>query len=78
MGFCIGGEQSSKEWSVLEKNPAVKLLDFFQILSDGAEQAIPSGFETTRLVRDSNTASQLSTVKPEWIAMWMKQWKLYL
>jgi thioester reductase-like protein len=61
---------------VTERNPGLKLLDFFRSLSS---QEISSNhspqFEVTKLVHDSRHASRLDPVSPKWMGMWMDQWK---
>jgi thioester reductase-like protein len=69
-------EDSSKErnGAIIETNPAVKLLDFFRILS---QKEIPSlsPYAVDSLIGHSRTAANLEAVKPEWIQLWMSGWK---
>jgi hypothetical protein len=70
-------EESSKErrGAIIETNPAVKLLDFFRLMSQ--KEARPealSQYEVKSLVSDSRTAAKLEAMKPEWIQFWMSEW----
>jgi hypothetical protein len=61
---------------MVEKNPALKLLDFLRAL--GRKEAlynVRSMYEVQALVRDSQQASELTEVRAEWIALWMRQWQ---
>ena len=62
---------------VTDQNPAAKLLDFFRLLSSQKEMSrVPRQlFEVTKLVRDSKQAAQLGAVSPDWVKLWMEQWK---
>jgi thioester reductase-like protein len=58
-----------------ERNPAVKLLDFFRHSSQkGAPSEVESRFEVGNLIRDSRQAAELKTVSSEWMKLWMDQW----
>nr|ASK38699.1 putative nonribosomal peptide synthetase-like protein [Paecilomyces divaricatus] len=64
---------------VIAENPAVKLLDFFKLLGKNGEGNVgeaKSQYKVARLLRDSPQARQLGFVSPEWMRMWLKQWKL--
>jgi aryl carrier-like protein len=58
-----------------ERNPAVKLLDFFRHSSQKeAPSESESRFEVGNLVRDSRQAAELKAVSSEWMKLWMDQW----
>lgn len=72
-------EQSSHErnGAIVETNPALKLLDFMRALSlKQAPAEVKSMDEVSGLVRDSKQAFELTEVSPEWMRLWMRQWKL--
>ncbi|KUJ09297.1 uncharacterized protein LY89DRAFT_690344 [Mollisia scopiformis] len=70
-------EQSSREkkGAVVETNPAVKVLDFFQLMSEKDTERV-SRYEFGRLVQDSPTASEMTAVSAAWLKLWVRQWKL--
>lgn len=55
----------------IEKNPAVKLLDFYRGLQDG--QAGPV-FQTNETSKASKGLRELPAVNTEWMERWMQQW----
>ncbi|KAI0102316.1 hypothetical protein GGR51DRAFT_527817 [Nemania sp. FL0031] len=61
---------------VLDQNPGVKLIDFYKqtFLGDRNRQAVV--LEQHNLLQGSKTARELSPVKPENLAKWMKGWGL--
>lgn len=64
-------ESGSKKEDVA-RNPAVKILDFFDSLcSEGYE---PTHFDTRETVRVSRTLANLGPVHEGWIKIWMRQW----
>jgi len=72
-------EESSRSnnGDVVQMNPGLKLLDFYQGLGDGQTPAEKtSRYEVGKLVENSETASKLSAVTPESMKLWMEQWKL--
>ncbi|KAF7552325.1 hypothetical protein G7Z17_g4411 [Cylindrodendrum hubeiense] len=67
----------SEQGADLESNPGVKLLDFFASLdakeNDGAMMPpLATEVSTTR----SKTMASLNPVGTEWMALWLKQWRL--
>ncbi|GAW26225.1 putative ochratoxin A non-ribosomal peptide synthetase [Rosellinia necatrix] len=60
---------------VLDQNPGVKLIEFYKeaFLELGERQA---AVEKSNLLRGSRTARELSPIKPENLAKWMKGWGL--
>jgi hypothetical protein len=61
----------SKLASLLEINPAVKLLSFYGAL--GAGEKLPS-LQTTKTAKESEKLRGLEAIKPEWIQSWAKGW----
>ena len=55
-------------------NPAVKLLDFFQRVSYSEEKKFPI-MDITNARAYSETLAGLGPVRPEWMLLWLKQWK---
>lgn len=53
-------------------NPALKLIDFFQDLSNGAAPVL----ETKRTASSSPSLAGLSSVQPAWMENWLRQWQL--
>lgn len=58
----------------LEKNPGIKLLDFFESLgnSNGTNYSAPLP-STERSAARSKTLASLQPVGPEWMSLWIKQ-----
>jgi thioester reductase-like protein len=76
---ALENSASENHGYIVADNPAVKLLDFFKTLGKGASRYTETSklrYEVGRLVRDSPRAADLGPVSPEWIRLWMKQWKL--
>ena len=65
------GESAAKHED-LDRNPAIKLLDFFEQLASAEEDMVR--FETMNTVRVSATLKNLEAVKVEWMERWMRQW----
>lgn len=53
------------------KNPGIKLLEWFEQMRAGGEEA---ELETVETARRSKTCSGLTAVGPEWMEIWLKQW----
>lgn len=65
--------QSAAKHEDLDRNPAIKLLDFFeQLASMGEGDAVR--FETRNTLRVSAALRDLEAVKAEWMEGWMRQW----
>lgn len=65
-----------KDGVMVDKNPALKLQDFLRTLGrKDALYNVRSMYELKALVRDSQQASELTEVRAEWIALWMRQWR---
>lgn len=63
----------------LNKNPAAKLLPFFDELRDKAlrfPKTPAATLDTAQTVQCSDTLASLDVVTPDWMALWMKQWDL--
>lgn len=54
----------------VEKNPAVKLLEFFEGMRGGVE----IGLETGGSVARSEALGKLAAVRPVWMGVWLRQW----
>ncbi|KAL8729173.1 MAG: hypothetical protein Q9166_004912 [cf. Caloplaca sp. 2 TL-2023] len=65
--------QKMREEDVAEKNPAIKLLDFFEDLV-GGEEGAHTVLETKETVRKSETMRCLKGVDGGWMGMWLRQW----
>ncbi|KAI1122652.1 hypothetical protein F5Y10DRAFT_253719 [Nemania abortiva] len=61
---------------VLDENPGVKLVDFYKQTFLGGDDRRDVVLEQQNLLRGSKTARELSPVKPEDLAKWMKGWGL--
>ena len=57
----------------LEKNPAAKLLDFWEDTVDSMEE-IPSILDTARTSDCSRKLHEVDAIKPEWIEKWVREW----
>jgi len=65
-------EESSKSKDLdVARNPAVKLLDFYQDF--GKEGMVPI-LDTKKAQKGSKTMRELSPVKLEWMKLWLAQW----
>lgn len=65
-----------KDGVMVDKNPALKLQDFLRTLGrKDALYNVRSMYELKALVQDSQQASELTEVRAEWIALWMRQWR---
>lgn len=61
---------------VLDENPGVKLIGFYKQTFLGREDGRAPDIEKRNLLVGSRTARELSPVKPEDLAKWMKGWGL--
>ena len=57
----------------IEKNPALKLLQFLNTMERQLEQPAAI-FSTDETVKASNTLAELQSVGAEWTGNWMRQW----
>ena len=53
------------------KNPGIKLLEWFEQMKAGGEEA---ELETVETAERSETLKGLAAVGPEWMEIWLKQW----
>ena len=53
------------------KNPGIKLLEWFEGMKKGGEEA---DLETVETAERSETLRGLTAVGPEWMEIWLKQW----
>lgn len=56
----------------LAKNPAAKLLDFFENVLEG--QSMGNSLETVTTAQRSEKLRNVSAIKPEWIEKWLGEW----
>lgn len=66
--------QSAAKHEDLDRNPAIKLLDFFEQLASTGEGDVVR-FETANTLRVSAALRDLEAVKAEWMGGWMRQWE---
>lgn len=77
--------QGPEEDSSMHRNPARKILQFYEALADtvsgGSESGRPAGtqmskerFELGNMTRCSDTFEKLQPVSGEWLAKWASQW----
>ena len=57
----------------IEKNPALKLLQYLKSMEQQAEQPT-AVFSTEETVKASKTLARLQPVTAEWLGNWMRQW----
>jgi hypothetical protein len=63
---------SAETQSILEQNPAVKLLDFYEQLASDSSGAKEFSIEKT--IEVSKSLQDLSPIQPEWIQGWIRDW----
>lgn len=63
---------SAETQSILEQNPAVKLLDFYEQLASDSSGAKEFSIEKT--IEVSKSLQDLSSIQPEWIQGWIRDW----
>jgi hypothetical protein len=69
------GDGSSSFGADLERNPALKLLDFYRRLDkDSAEDGQQVRLSLEKTVRVSPTLAKLGPIQPEWMAGWIQDW----
>ena len=64
--------ESSVSEAALAKNPAIKLVDFYQGLVDATKT--PTQLETRETEKKSATFRNLKAVKEDWLAKWISAW----
>ncbi|OLN85756.1 Iterative polyketide synthase CazM 8 [Colletotrichum chlorophyti] len=65
-------EESAASTDDMDKNPGVKLLDFYQGLSLGEGHGVE--FSMERTVKSSKTMKEMRAVTPELMQNWCRQW----
>lgn len=55
----------------MAKNPGIKLLEWFEQMKRGGEEA---ELETVDTAKRSKTLDRLTAVGSEWMEIWLKQW----
>ncbi|PVH86351.1 acetyl-CoA synthetase-like protein [Cadophora sp. DSE1049] len=75
-GWVQALQQSStaNNGALMASNPGVKLLDFYHDLSEKQTAVEGSRYAVDNLMRDSKEASDLTTVSPDWMRLWLRQW----
>jgi hypothetical protein len=63
---------SAETQPILEQNPAVKLLDFYEQLA--SDSTGPKEFSIEKTIKVSKTLQDLSPIQPEWIQGWIRDW----
>lgn len=67
-------EESSREFlQDVDKNPAIKLTDFYERISEGNSQV---KLETSKAESASETLRSTGAVSASWVGRWMRQWGL--
>ncbi|KAK7927484.1 hypothetical protein PG985_004482 [Apiospora marii] len=67
-------EENSREFlQDVDKNPAIKLTDFYERISEGNSQV---RLETSKAEGASETLRSTGAVNADWVARWMRQWGL--
>ena len=56
------------------KNPAVRLLPFFDEIAHGTEEERAVTLDTEKTAESSERLKSLTAVGEEWMALWMRQW----
>lgn len=67
-------ESASEKTEDVSNNPAIKLLDWFQGMQNHAGEATAE-LETVQTEKRSETLRELPAVGPEWMEIWLKQWR---
>ncbi|RDW77667.1 hypothetical protein BP6252_05720 [Coleophoma cylindrospora] len=68
-------EESAKNEGDVEKNPGIKLLNFYQGLDAAAKLGLECPiYETKDSAASSETLRTLGPVKEEWMSGWLRQW----
>ena len=67
-------ESASTSSDQFSKNPAIKLLPFFDGLARGTEEERAVTLDTEKTSKTSERLRSLKAVGEEWMALWMRQW----
>ncbi|RAL08514.1 NRPS-like enzyme [Aspergillus homomorphus CBS 101889] len=74
-GVKKGSGLAEKELQVLlERNPAAKLLEFFETLADEQTAGPENALETVRTAAVSARLHEVSGVQAEWVRKWVGEW----
>jgi hypothetical protein len=66
--------EASDALTVASKNPAMKLLDFYESLKSQGEKGLRIRMDMANTLRSSKTLRSLEPIQNEWIAGWVKEW----
>ena len=66
------GPEPTKEF--LERNPALKLLEFYESLMPNRTELPHVRLDTEKTVAACSSMGKLEAVRPEWMRDWMRQW----
>ncbi|KAI3319856.1 putative NRPS-like enzyme [Xylariaceae sp. AK1471] len=58
----------------IERNPAMRLLDFFSAASGSGVEQGPRWLSSSKAEQSSNTLKGLGPIRKEWLENWMAQW----
>lgn len=64
-------QASATQTDEVRKNPAVKILDFYEGMNGGGDEA---KLETEQTVASSRVMRDMTAVGPEWMETWLRQW----
>lgn len=64
--------EASAERGEVERNPGVKLLDFYRGMRDGGRGGVV--MDTKETQKKSEVMRELGTVNVEWMKLWLDQW----
>lgn len=67
-------ESASTKSDDASKNPAVKVLPFFEELAGGSKEERAATLDTAKTAERSERLRSLTAVGEEWMALWMRQW----
>ena len=67
-------EKSAEENLDVERNPAIKLLDFYRNVSKAKEG--PRDLDSKRAEKASSTLRSIGAVNHDWEGIWMRQWAI--
>ncbi|GAB1312341.1 Male sterility, NAD-binding [Madurella fahalii] len=74
-GSIDQGERSASLATDLERNPALKLLDFYhQLIIDSAEDGPSARLSSEKTVHLSKSLAKLGPIQPEWVSGWIQDW----
>lgn len=59
----------------IRKNPAIKLLEFYQYVLGAGEEAAVTRLDGTNTLRESEVLRGLEGLKNEWVVKWVREWE---